>query len=246
MKPKIGVVPNRKDKLGTDYAEKLKNAGAEPVVLPVTEFREPLLKILKKVQGILLPGGGDFSDPYYEDLTPEKIRTLRDVDKVREQTEWLALDFAREHGRPVFGICRGMQAINAHAGGTLMADMVLELRGTEIPEHRPDKPGAKLPDHEIGFDPQTTLGKLASLSSVADHHEERVWLTVNNSHHQAVSRLGKGLRAAAWAQDGVIEAIESEETASVFWFGVQFHPERMNSDFSRRLFELFVKTVRNY
>ena len=134
--------------------------------------------------------------------------------------------------------------MNVHAGGTLIADIPLELQGREIPEHRPKKPGdLTMPDHDVLFDPDTRLGRLAVLTSCAVREKNKVRVRVNNSHHQALGKLGGGLLAAAWAADGIIEAIESGPDAGAFWFGVQFHPERMDDDLSRKLFELFVKNI---
>ncbi len=247
MKPKVGVIPNRKDRVTDDILAKLKNAGAEPFVLPVTEFREPIAKALRSAQGVLLPGGGDFSEGAYENFTPEKRETLRGINRNREAAEWHALDLAREKNKPVFGICRGFQAMNVHAGGTLIADIALELQGREIPEHRPKKPGEpERSDHDVLFDPETRLGRLAALTSCAVRQNDKVRVHVNNSHHQALGKLGGGLRAAAWAADGIVEAIESVPDTGAFWFGVQFHPERMDNDLSRKLFELFVKNIEQH
>jgi gamma-glutamyl-gamma-aminobutyrate hydrolase PuuD len=244
VKPKVGIIPNRKDKVTENILAKLRQAGAEPVVLPVGEFREPMTKAFRSVQGILLPGGGDFSEGFYENFTPEKRKTLRDVDHKREAAEFLALELAAEKGKPVFGICRGFQAMNVQAGGTLIADVPLELRGAEIPEHRPKKAGElKMPDHDVLFDVDTRLGKMASLTAEAVRENNRIRVRVNNSHHQALGKIGAGLRAVAWADDGIVEAIESAPEAGVYCFGVQFHPERMDNDLARKLFELFVKNL---
>jgi len=244
MKPKVGVIPNRKDRVSEEYLARIRDAGAEPVVLPITEYREPLAHALKRVQAILLTGGGDFREGVYENFTPEKRDTLRDVDAIREATERNALDLARETGKPVFGICRGFQAMNVHAGGTLIADIGLELQGREIPEHRSKKAGElKMPDHDVLFDPETRLGKLASMTAAAVRQPDGIRIRVNNSHHQALGKLGAGFRAAARAADGIVEAIESEPGSDVLWFGVQFHPERMDGDLARKLFELFVKNI---
>jgi putative glutamine amidotransferase len=244
MKPKVGVIPNRKDRISEDYLAKLKAAGAEPILLPITEYREPLAHAMRRIQGVLLTGGGDFREGVYENFTPEKRNTLRDVDAIREAAERIALDVAQEKAKPVFGICRGFQAMNIHAGGTLIADIALEFQGREIPEHRPKKAGdLKMPDHDVLFDPETRLGRLAVLTSSAIRETDGIRVRVNNSHHQALGKIGAGLRVAARSADGIIEAIESEPDAGVFRFGVQFHPERMESDLARKLFELFVKNL---
>lgn len=238
-------MPNRKDRVTDDYLAKLRSVGAEPVVLPIGEFNEPLARAVKSVQGILLTGGGDFTEGVYDNFTPEKRNTLHDVNRIREEAEWQFLDVAREKKKPVFGICRGFQAINLHAGGTLIADIPLELMGREIPEHKAKKKGdLTMPDHDVVFDPETRLGRIATLISSAEFEEDgSIRIRVNNSHHQALGKIGAGFRVAARADDGIVEAIESHPDADVFWFGVQFHPERMESDLSRKLFELFVKNI---
>jgi putative glutamine amidotransferase len=245
VKPKVGIIPDRRDRVSDKYLAKLRAAGAEPVVLPWSEYREEIMRVLKRVQAVLLTGGGDFVEgELYERFTPEVRQTLRDVHKERQAAEWITLDVARERGLPAFGICRGFQAINVHAGGTLIADITLDLKGAEIPEHRLVKgEDLKMPDHDVLFDADSRLGRLAGLTSAAVREDNRIRLRVNNSHHQALSKIGAGLRAAAWAEDGIVEAIESVPEAKTFWFGVQFHPERMEDDFSRKLFELFVKNI---
>lgn len=130
--------------------------------------------------GLVLPGGGDIGDG----LSDGEAGVIR---------------YFIEAGRPILGICRGMQALNVYFGGTLFA---------HIPGHRIPAGDATHPTRAIGL--------AAALLGPEP--------TVNSNHHQAIDRLGDGLRPCQWAADGVIEAVAHEELPI---FGVQYHPERM-------------------
>ena len=130
--------------------------------------------------GLVLPGGGDIGD------------------RLPEAEEEIIRYFI-EAGRPILGICRGMQALNVYFGGTLFEDI----------------PGHRIPEGDATH-PTRAVGLAAALLGPGP--------TVNSNHHQAIDRLGHGLRPCQWAADGVIEAVE-HETLPIF--GVQYHPERM-------------------
>ena len=124
----------------------------------------------------------------------------------RDAWEFLLLDEAVKRRLPVFGICRGCQVINVYFGGTLWQDLPSERPG-EI-THRSKKL------HPIRIVQGSHLAKSLRAEN----------LMVNTSHHQAVKDLAPGFRAVAFAPDGVVEAIESDNLPVA---GVQFHPERL-------------------
>ena len=124
----------------------------------------------------------------------------------RDAWEFLLLDEAEKRRLPVFGICRGCQVINVYFGGTLWQDLPSERPG-EI-AHRSKKL------HPIRIVQGSRLAKSLRAEN----------LMVNTSHHQAVKDLAPGFRAVAFAPDGVVEAIESNDLPVA---GVQFHPERL-------------------
>ena len=151
--------------------------------------------------GLILAGGGD-PDPA---LFGQRPAGSNPPDSRRDRAELTLLEAYAGAGKPVLGICRGMQLINIWAGGTLIQDL-----GERDLTHR--WAGADRA-HPVEAAPGSALAAL---------YGRRFW--VNSAHHQGVDCLGAGLRATAWSPDGVIEGLE-HETLPVF--GVQFHPERM-------------------
>ena len=171
-----------------NYVRALTQLGAEAC------FTEP-----ERCDALLLPGGADFDPALYdqENRGSQGINRSRDARELRALCQFLAA------GRPVFGICRGMQLLNVALGGTLHQD---------IPNH------ARTEEADRFHGSHTTDPVLRAL------YGER--FVVNSSHHQSVDRLGEGLSPVQWAEDGTIEAIRH---ASLPVFGVQWHPERMRA-----------------
>jgi gamma-glutamyl-gamma-aminobutyrate hydrolase PuuD len=203
----------------SDLAEE---AGAVPLLLSPTTHVDD---VLDRIDALVLQGGGDVHPEYYgQELHPE----TNTLDRRRDEFELALLARARERDLPVLGICRGIQLVNVGYGGTLV-------------QHLADVTGV---DHE-----QTgTWDALAHSITVASDSRlalvlDATTLEVNSVHHQAVDRLGAGLRAVAWASDGVVEAIEHEKDSVL---AVQWHPEWTGSvdwERQRRLFEALVDQV---
>lgn len=205
------------------YVEMARRAGALPLVLPATDQREEAERQLQAVDMLLLLGGGDIAAERFG-ATP--LATDGEPNLLRDAYELLLMDVAVEKHIPILGICRGMQLINVYFGGTLWQDLNSQWvqpdtmpsaigGGMAMPliEHsRPDKKWE--PVHSISIDSQSRLSKILHCQ-----HAE-----VNSTHHQAVHTLGQGLRAVAWSEDGVVEALESELYPIL---AVQFHPERL-------------------
>ncbi|MCC3778239.1 gamma-glutamyl-gamma-aminobutyrate hydrolase family protein, partial [Streptomyces sp. UNOB3_S3] len=129
----------------------------------------------------------------------------------RDAWELALLDAALAAGVPLLGICRGMQLMNVHAGGTLCQHLPDEVGHTG---HNP-APGT-FADHVVKPVPGTLTAELLSDDPAVD---------VATHHHQSVARLGDGLIASAFAEDGTVEALEYAEPSSGFALGVQWHPE---------------------
>lgn len=209
------------------YTEALRKAGAIPVVIPPQP--ENAAAIMDELDGIVLAGGND-CDPAAYGETPHP--TVDDPMDPRRQTNDLSLArAARERGVPTLGICLGMQVINVAAGGTLVQDIASQI-GTDI-EHasEPENRGR----HDVIVDQGTKLGQIL---------RERE-LNVNSSHHQAVGKVGEGLRVTAHAPDGVVEGLEDPKHP--FYVGVQWHPEDMTGeDSATKLFAAFLEAAREY
>ncbi len=191
------------------------------------------------LHGILLTGGGDLSEYYYDHpLSELERKTLGKIEPEREQYEQELLTWASQYNVSTLGVCRGCQILNIFAHGTLIPDIPTWYSQKQISSqltHR-QKGDPTLPAHDIYLETQGQLYRL--LGSVPQ-------ISVNSSHHQALSRCGKGLTITARAPDGIIEAIEDFD--KTFWIGVQFHPERMWKRFPifSNLFRRFLETARS-
>ncbi|HLY50515.1 MAG TPA: gamma-glutamyl-gamma-aminobutyrate hydrolase family protein [Solirubrobacteraceae bacterium] len=195
------------------YVAAVQRTGAIAVLLPV-DVRRPV-EVLDRVDALLLIGGADL-DPatYGAEPDPATEATYRE----RDEFEVALLHGALERGRPVLGICRGMQLINVAFGGTLEQDLVAP-DGSH--PHRRVVGSFEGTDHFVALEPGT-------LAATATREESTL---ARCHHHQAIERLGDGLLVTGQADDGVIEAIEA---ANGDWLlGVQWHPE---TDERSRLF----------
>lgn len=200
--------------LAWSYISKVTDAGGAPMLLPpVPEVAED---VLARADGLILTGGADL-DPARYGAEPHP-RTFP-PDRARDATDLAALAAAERRGIPVLAICRGMQILAISRGGTLHQ---------HLPEHAPTKPGQY--DREaIEIKPDSRLGAAMGRTT-----------TVLCHHHQALDLIGDGLVATAWADDGVIEAVEDPSHA--FMVGVQAHPEE--GDNTAALFAAFVDATR--
>jgi len=180
---------------------------------------------IERCDALLLTGGGDVHPKFYS--RDEDIVLAQEVKIGRDLFEFDVIREAMERALPVMGICRGMQVFNVAMGGSLVPD--LERAG--FPPHRRTESGERL--HGVAV----TRGSLLNIVSGVSEG------TVNSTHHQAVDAVGKGLRVAARAPDGVIEALEWEQPAGKpYIMLVQWHPERMSGTegpFAQKLIERF-------
>lgn len=239
MKPVIAITPEavtlREDKLGAfcgvAYTQAIELAGGVPVILPLTADTAVLDYFLRSCQGLMLTGGGDFTENYYAPkLTDAERATLSGVDAVRDEMEVYLVREALDADLPVLGICRGLQALNVAASGTLIPDIPLRQPGALT--HRSRDPEAFA--HEVVWEPGARLTEI--LGSGCEQ--------VNSTHHQAVDIVAPGFDVAARAPDGIVEALEKPGTR--FVCAVQFHPERLVKTAPQflRLFEAFVDACR--
>jgi putative glutamine amidotransferase len=191
--------PRTEMALGLTYLRAIEAAGGVPVVMPplALEAVEPLLD---RLSGVCLSGGPDL-DPSSYSARPHPM--LGPTEPTLDRFELAVARAAETRGLPLLAICRGLQTLNVARGGTLLQD---------IPGHRQPEPG-DVATHPVEVAGGSRLAKLLGTRSCQ----------VNSFHHQAVKRLGRGLRATAWAPDGVIEAIEAP--GRPFLVGVQWHAE---------------------
>lgn len=212
------------------YAAACEGFGAEAVALPLQLDQAEQARILGTGSGILLPGSPADVNPekYGERRAPECARS----DALREAADELLLQDAFNLGKPVLGICYGMQSMNVWRGGTLTQHL------QTVTEHRQRRDVHRA--HALVIAPTSRFAQICTRQV----DEESIF--VNSSHHQAVGRPGDGLRITATAElDGTIEAFEGDEG---FVLGVQWHPERTipGNLLSRQIFQAFVEAVRHW
>jgi putative glutamine amidotransferase len=210
------------------YVDALKAAGAEAVVVPLSEPQERVAKLLAGVQGVLLPGSKFDVDPqrYGEVREPE----CAEDDPARTAADELLLQDAFNLHKPILAICHGTQNLNVWRGGALVQDLKTTVN------HRPGREVVKA--HPVEIREGSRLNGILQASESGD-------VAVNSSHHQAIRTPGDNLRVSAVSPgDGVIEAVELD-AAHHFVVGVQWHPERTyaQSGFSRAIFSAFVQAA---
>jgi putative glutamine amidotransferase len=202
------------------YVDAIARAGGRPLLVPPSE--DGIDETLAVLDGLLFSGGSDIDPEVYgADAHPE----TNGVRPERDQAELALLEAALARDMPVLAVCRGSQVLNVARGGDLVQHLP-EVVGHERHKHTP----GVFADHDVEVLPGTKLQAL-----VGDH------APVKSHHHQGFGRLGDGLREAARAEDGTVEAIEDAERR--FAVGVLWHPEEGED---AALFEALVDEARRY
>ena len=205
------------------YLDAIRRHGGEPIAIDAKTAPEAVAEALGSMDGLLLTGGGDIDPARYG----RPNEGSRDINEARDGLEAGAWAAAAEHGVPVLGICRGLQAINVFSGGSLLQ----HVDGHEGPSWG----AGDAATHPIEIVAGTRLGQLVGSSP----------LEVNAYHHQGVlaGDLAPGLVASAWAESSAGPLVEGLEAAGArFVVGVQCHPERQESTPAafERVFAAFV------
>ena len=162
---------------------------------------------IDRLDGLVVGGGDDIDTALYGEAMQPQIR----IDPDRDRLELNALDVAARLNLPVLGICRGSQMINVHRGGSLHVDI------HEVYEEAP-RLRTVLPRKRVSIVPDSGLYRILGISECR----------VNALHHQAVNRLGDGIRVVATERSGVVQGIEAP--GHRFLMGVQWHPEYLVTD----------------
>ncbi len=194
------AIPALCDKPIINYVSALQNLGAEPVRIDASAKASSF-------DGLLLPGGGDVAPLRYG----QENDGSRGIDPELDALQFAAADAFISAGKPVFGICRGLQLLNVFFGGTLVQDL------PSAASHSSGIVGTDL-YHDSSAAENSFLASVYGFS-----------FRINSSHHQAVDRPGKGLQVVQYSHDGVVEAL-SHETLPVWC--VQWHPERLCGRFA--------------
>jgi putative glutamine amidotransferase len=233
MHPTIGLIPLediQRESLWMlpGYMNGIVEAGGLPLMLPLTNDKTLIRQIAEQLDGFLLTGGQDVSPSVYgAPVSPN----CGETSPKRDEMELLLLEEVLRRGKPVFGICRGIQFLNAALGGTLYQDLP-----TEHPSgiSHAMKPPYHLPKHTVEILHNTPLHALLAIDT----------LPVNSYHHQAVKTLSPKLEPMAVSPDGLIEA--AWMPAADFVWAVQWHPEfsHITDEHSRKLLKAFVDACR--
>jgi putative glutamine amidotransferase len=218
------------------YIQTLTAAGALPWMIPLVTDEETLRGIYESLDGVFLPGGADI-DPVSYGTTPHPACDKTDRD--RDRVELTLGKWALADGKPVLGVCRGMQLINVANGGTLYQDLASQFPGGIKHDYFPFGGQHHSRDflaHEVQIAAGSRLARLFGAGSIK----------VNSMHHQGVRTVGAGLVSTAHAPDGLVEALEGE--GQNYLVAVQWHPEALTErdPSMRRLFAEFVEAAGEY
>ncbi|MBP2653252.1 MAG: Peptidase family protein [Firmicutes bacterium] len=195
-----------------DYLDAVIQAGGMPIILPLATTDKLVKCQVEKVDGVILAGGGDIDPQYYGE---EPLAGLEQVFPERDEHELKVLQFACQHGKPVLGICRGIQLMNVAFGGSLYQD--LSFVKAPILQHHQSSQKAVL-GHTANIVGDTILASIFKASKVR----------TNSFHHQAVKTVAQGFLVSSRTDDGIVEGIEN---AAIRLLGVQWHPEMMVEKF---------------
>ncbi len=240
-RPLIGIVPDYKEgcpngysvknyyALRANYVEMINNAGGAAIILSYDyDLIDFYLNIL---DGLMIVGG-------YLDINPRRygetvIHPEVKLNDVRENFEFELGKRFLETKKPFLGICNGMQLINVLHGGLVYQHLLDE--GKFIDHEQGHFEGFKnysTPYHDVLIERKSRLFSILG--------EDRI--KTNSSHHQAAKKAGDGLKVSGFAEDGIIEAVESE--THPFCLGVQWHPEFNVSDADEKIFKAFVESAK--
>jgi len=221
-KPIIGITTDIKNgnfEIEEKYAHAIANAGGIPLLIPSMPHNTSLIKeTVERIDGLLLPGSRDMDPKYYNQAPHPKLRPMS---LERTEMEFAVLEDSLKRELPVIGICGGMQLLNVAFGGTLYQDIYAFL-----PDAMPHEKGAL---HDISIDTDSKLFEIMGMDN----------LSVKSYHHQAVDKVGNGLRKSAETTDNIVEAVES--TTGKYILGIQWHPELEDGKSSAKIFRSFIE-----
>lgn len=234
MKPVIGITTDVQQDgeniLKNTYVQAVIRAGGLPMIVPVG-LEQDVEQLIEMFDGLLLSGGNDINPMLFNEEPHEYLGV---VSPSRDSSE---LELARrmlKTGKPILGICRGLQVLNVAVGGTLYQDLYKQ-NDSPILQHIQKAPNTHC-SHYVQLDKGSLLESIAG--------SERI--QVNSYHHQSLKEVPSDFKVTAVASDGIVEAIES--TDEQFVLGVQWHPEALSAAgdaVSLRIFERFISECAN-
>lgn len=231
---KIAISVGKKEKVKGEkspYFRALRSVAAADELIPLSAADRNQARV-EDFDGILFTGGEDVDPSLYDEA--KRYPTVVS-DRSRDEFELALLKAARNQRLPVLGICRGMQLINVGFGGSLYQDLKLDDYGA---------PGVRVEHKQKGSRSEATHA--VTLTDPDSHLGTAIQgsCRVNSLHHQAVRRVGRGLKVTAYSEDGLPEAVE-EAGDYPFLVAVQWHPEEMaDRPEQKKIFEAFLAKCR--
>ena len=204
------------------YLNAIWKAGGIPVLLSPSTDEEYIGEVCQRFDGFLFCGGVDYDPKYYGE---EKSSEIGEICPQRDEFEEKLFHAAHTTGKPIMGICRGIQGINVFLGGSLIQHM----------EGHVNKEENCATSHGI------IIEKNSPLVDIIGERE----ILVNSFHHQAIKSLSSDLVVDAYSKDGYIEAVHAK--GHRFLYGFQWHPESLydKEESSKRIFKTFIDKCRN-
>ena len=231
--PLIGISANYREGdscIENSYALSILEAGGVPVLIPVCTDIEILRETVKRLDGLLLTGGGDINPLFAKE---DPIPQLQEYNIIRDQYDFTLVKLATDRCIPIFGICRGHQVINLAFGGNNYQD-IYSQRQTPTLKHS-QSVSREYGSHTVLIEKESQLFNIMGTDS----------LVVNSFHHQAIKDVAPGFHVSATSPDGIIEAMEGMPAYPIF--SVQWHPEKMAvrpDQQMQRLFHYFVNEAK--
>ncbi len=212
-----------------DYVYRIWDNGGVPFMLTHPNSNASVSEAGNLIHGLILIGGPDLPVEYYggssyelngeEPMHPNRVTFDREV-----------FELCRDQQKPVLGICAGLQHINVIYGGTLYEDLHSQLSSSV--NHGNYK--GPITQHSVTIDRNSLLFDILGKDAIV----------VNSTHHQGKRTKGRDLKATAWSEDGLVEAVESRDSSARF-VAVQWHPEKMENDpVQRKLFQWLIDEAR--
>jgi len=217
--------------VGQAYTGAVQSAGGIPMLIPVGLDDAQLSALVKRLDGVLFTGGADI-DPQRFNGAPHP--GVYGISPERDTLEFSMLDKALSTDKPLLAICRGIQVLNVAFGGSLYTHLADQRENTLKHDWFPGYPRDRL-SHTVSL---TCGSRLHNIYGQDD-------IRVNSLHHQGIQRIGDGLEAIAFANDGLVEGLSV--TGASFALGVQWHPECLPDDpGTQKLFGTFIKACESH
>jgi putative glutamine amidotransferase len=215
------------------YLRALEAAGAIPALIHLTSDAAVLDAHYLRCDALLFAGGEDVGPAHYGAAPHPKLGR---TNPAQDEVELALARRAAADGKPVLGICRGIQLLNVALGGTLYQDIASEIGNALDHNESTERRDMSHLAHPIVLEPDSWLAGCLDAGEIM----------VNTLHHQALRDVAPGLRVIARAPDGVVEAVEG--SGNSFVLGVQCHPEELWERADprwARMFSGFVEMVRH-